>query len=163
MILNHSIINIEGEQIAEKILEEQLKYNIKQTFYSIVKSVSKERGVNINVAETIRKPTWKKLIKQKIKGRIQKKLCKEIRDKTKCKSIKDDKWERKVIKDIKNLHTWDLNMNYIKEEKQPLCPLCKTENDIAKHVLQCRRDEERTKNEVKLNTVEESEKVVQIC
>ena len=54
-------------------------------------------------------------------------------------------------------------MNYIKEEKQPLCPLCKTENDKAKHVLQCRRDEERTKNKMKLNTVEESEKVVQIC
>ena len=34
MILNHSIINIEGEQIAEKIFEEQVKYNIKQTFYS---------------------------------------------------------------------------------------------------------------------------------
>ena len=114
-MLYHSLIKVEEEQISQKIVKELLKYNIKQTFYSLFMSVSKGTGANIKVAEKIR-------IEQKVKGRIQIRLCKEMRNKTKRRSIKGDKWERKVIKDIKDtikirLHMWDLKMNYRKENK----------------------------------------------
>ena len=35
---------------------------------------------------------------------------------------------------------WNVNKNYRKEEEQPLCPLCETENDTTEHMLQCGRD-----------------------
>ena len=72
MMLYHSIINSEEERITKNIVKEQRKYNLQQTFYSRVHSISKETGVDIKAAEKLRKSAWKKLIKQKIKGNIQK-------------------------------------------------------------------------------------------
>ena len=62
------------------------KYNPEQTLDSRVNSVSKEIGVDVKVAEKMRKSAWKKLIKQKDQG---------FRDKTKFITIKDEKWERR--------------------------------------------------------------------
>ena len=57
---------------------------------------SAKRGVGIKAAEKLRKSAaWKKLIKQKIKGNIQKRLRDKMRQKKKTRTIKDDKWERK--------------------------------------------------------------------
>ena len=72
MMLYHSKIKSEEERIAKNIVKGQLKYNLQQTFYSRVNSISKEPGVDIKAAEKLRKSAWKKLIKQKIKGSIQK-------------------------------------------------------------------------------------------
>ena len=63
MMLYHSIINSEEERIAKNIVKEQRKYNLQQTFYSRVNSISKETGVDIKGAEKLRKSAWKKLIK----------------------------------------------------------------------------------------------------
>ena len=51
----------------------------------------------MKAAERLRTSAWKKLIKQKIKGNIQKRLWDEIGQKTKSKTIKDGEWERKKI------------------------------------------------------------------
>ena len=67
------MINSEEERIAKNIVTEQRKYNLQQTFYSRVHSISKETGVDIKAAEKLRKSAWKKLIKQKRK--IYKKDC----------------------------------------------------------------------------------------
>ena len=72
MMFCHDKINSDEQQIANKIVKEQLKYNIEQTFYSRIKSVSRETRVDIKAAETMRKSTWKKLIKQKIKKNTKK-------------------------------------------------------------------------------------------
>ena len=93
MILYHSIITTEKERIAKNIVKEQRKYNLQQTFYSRVHSISKETGVDIKAAEKLRKSAWKKLIKQKIKENIQKRLWDEMEQLT--RTIKYDKWERK--------------------------------------------------------------------
>ena len=63
MMLYHSIINSEEERIAKNIVKEQRKYNLQQTFYSRVNSISKETGVDIKGAEKLRKSAWKKSIK----------------------------------------------------------------------------------------------------
>ena len=92
----------------------------------------------------------------------------------KTRTIKDDKWERKkyieqckgdIVKDIIKirLHMWDLKKNYKKEEEQPLCPLCEIEEDTREHVLRCGRDTDRNQRNIKNNTEEEWEEVVQIC
>ena len=67
------MINSEEERIAKNIVTEQCKYNLQQTFYSRVHSISKETGVDIKAAEKLRKSAWKKLIKQK--REIYKKDC----------------------------------------------------------------------------------------
>ena len=64
IMLYHSIINSEEERIAKNIVKEQHKYNLQQTFYTRVYSVSKETGVDIKAAEKLRTSAWKKLIKQ---------------------------------------------------------------------------------------------------
>ena len=173
MMLYHSIINNEEERIAKNIVKEQRKYNLQQTFYRRVNSISKETGVDIKAAEKLRKSAWKKLIKQKIKGNIQKRLQDEMGQKTKSRTIKDDKWERKIyieqckedtVKDIIKirLHMWDLKKNYKKEEEQSLCPLCEIEEDTTKHLIKCGRATERKQKNIKNNTEEEYEEVVEV-
>ena len=73
MMLYHSIINSEEERVAKNIVQEQCKHNLQQTFYSRAHSINKETGVDIKAEEKLRKSAWKKLVKQKIKGNIQKK------------------------------------------------------------------------------------------
>ena len=42
MMLDHSLVNSEEERVTENIVKDQHVYNLEQTFYSIVNSVSKE-------------------------------------------------------------------------------------------------------------------------
>ena len=81
-MLYHSIISNEEERIAKNIVKEQHKYNLQQTFYSRVNSISKETEVDTIAAERHRKSAWKKCIKQKIKGNIQKRLWDGMGQKT---------------------------------------------------------------------------------
>ena len=74
MMVYHSIINSEEERIAKKIVKEQRKYTLQQTFYSRVNSISKDTEVDLKAAEKHRRSARKKLIEQKIKGNIQKKV-----------------------------------------------------------------------------------------
>ena len=69
-----------------------------------------------------------------------------------------------IVKDIIKirLHMWDLKKNYKKEEEQTLCPLCEVEEDTTEHVLRCGRDTGRKQRNIKNNTEEEREVVVQI-
>ena len=89
MTLYHSIINSEEERIAKTIVQEQHKYNLQETFYRRVNSINKETGVDIKAAEKLRKSAWKKLIKQNIKGNVQKRVWEEMGQKTKSRTIKD--------------------------------------------------------------------------
>ena len=101
-----------------------------------------------------------------IKRNIQKRLLDEMGQKTKSRTINDDKWERKMYIELCKgdiakgiikirLHMWDLRNNYKKEDEQALCPLCELENDTTEHVLKCRRDTGREQRNIKNNTEEE--------
>ena len=94
-------------------------------------------------------------------GKYTKKDWDEMGQKTKTRTIKDDKWERKkyieqckgdIVKDIIKirLHMWDLKKNYKKEEEQPLCPLSEIEEDTTEYVLRCGRDTDRKQRNIKI-------------
>lgn len=85
--------------------------------------------------------------------------------KTKSRTNKDDKWERKkyieqckgdIVKDIikMRLYMWDLKRNSKKEEELPLCSLCGIEQDTTEHVLKCRGGTDRKQRNIKNNTEE---------
>lgn len=74
-----------------------------------------------------------------------------------------DKYKRDTTKDIIKirLQVLDLNINYRKEENQPLYQLDEKQDNTTEHVLQCRRDEYRKQKNIKGNIEEELEEVVQ--
>ena len=81
--------------VYSKKIVKQCKYNLQQTFCRRIHSISKEARVDIKATEKLRKSAWKKLIKQKIMGNRPKRLWDEMGRKTKLRTIKDGKWERK--------------------------------------------------------------------
>ena len=114
----------------------------------------------------------------KDQGKDTKRLWDEMGQKTKSRTIKNDKLESKIcikqckarrcviVKDIIKIRVCmcDLKKNYHnkKEEKQPLCPSCEVEDDTTEHVLKCRRNTNRKQRNIKNNTEKEWEEVVQI-
>ena len=75
-----------------------------------------------------------------------------------------DKCKGDTVKDIIKirLHMWDLKKNYRKEEEQPLYPLSAKEDDTRDHVLQCGRYEKKQQGNIKDNTEEEWQEIMQI-
>ena len=95
MMLFHSIMNSDDEQISKKIIEQQQKEKLKNTMYERVKDIAKELEINIAKVGGIKKSTWKKLAKYKIKNKMEERLKKEMKGKTKSRTIKEDKWKMK--------------------------------------------------------------------
>ena len=129
----------------------------------IINLISKESGVDIKAAEKLRKSAWKKLMKQKIKEKIQKDCGMKWDKKQNQEQLKNDKLKSKIcIEQCKGdivkirLCMCDLKKNYHneKEEKQPLCPSCEIEDDTTEHVLKCRRNTNRKQRNIKNNNTE---------
>ena len=55
MMLFHSIMNSDDEQISKKIIEQQQKEKLKNTMYERVKDIAKELEINIAKVGTIKK------------------------------------------------------------------------------------------------------------
>ena len=90
------------------------------------------------------KSKWKKQVKGKIGKSIAERTKQEMTNKTKARTIVEDKWGRKkylqecdsdTIKDVIKirLHVWQQNCNYKRDNTGTKCPLCKKSD----HVLEC--------------------------
>ena len=90
----------------------------------------------------------KKTIKEKAIDRMQKRMKEDMQEKTKCRELRNDKWERKqyikkcesnTIKDVikVRLNMWNTKCKYKRNELDKTCPLCKTENDTTEHIMVC--------------------------
>ena len=90
----HSIMNSDDERISKKIIEQQQKEKLKNTMYERVKDIAKELEINIAKVGTIKKSTWKRLVKYKMKNKIEERLKKEMEGKAKSRT-KEDKWKMK--------------------------------------------------------------------
>ena len=95
------------------------------TLYERAKEIGQTIKMDIDQEGKIKKSTWKREVKTKIKDKIQQRLTDNINEKTKARTIQKDKWLMKeYIKngnadDIKDtlksrLHMWDVKKNYPK-------------------------------------------------
>ena len=129
LMLIHSIINSNKERISQKIILEQRKKGMTNTLYERARDIGESIGMNIDQAEKMKKSTWKREVKTKIKGKIQQKLADDLKGKFKARTIQKDKWQMKEyikkgnaddIEDIWKirLHMWDVKKNYPKNDTQ---------------------------------------------
>ena len=88
-------MNSDHKRIARKILVEQTKSNNKNTMISKVQHIAQEIGVNLKNVENMSKSKWKKQVKGKIGKSIEERTKQEMTNKTKARTIIEDKWERK--------------------------------------------------------------------
>ena len=149
-MLYRNIMNSDHKRVARKILAEQAKSNHKNTMISKVKQIAQEIGLKIKNVENMSKSKWKKQVKEKIGKSIEERTKQEMANKTKARTIVEDKWERKkylqecdsdTIKDVIKirLYMWQVNCNYKRDNNDTKCPLCKKSEDTTEHVLECKK------------------------
>ena len=96
MMLYHIIMNSDHKRVARKILPEQAKNNHKNTMVSKVKQIR----LKINNVENMSKSKWKRQVKGKIGKSIGERTKREMANKTKTRTIVEDKWERKKYRNV---------------------------------------------------------------
>ena len=137
---------------------------------SEVQQIAQEIGVKLKNMENMSKSKWKKQVKEKIRKPIERRTNQEITNKTKPRTIIEDKWERKkylqedseTIKDVIKirLHMWQVSYNYKRDNTDIKHPLCKKLEDTTEHVLECEKDKKFTLS--KENSKGEWEEITEI-
>ena len=152
LMLDHNIINSSKDRLVKQIIQEQRAQNHQNTFYEKVRTIAKELNIKLEAAVTMKKSEWKRTIKYKVQNKIQERVEKEMENKTKLRTVREDKWRRKEyiatcdsdrVKDIVKLrlHMWELKKNYPREEEDMKCPICSQKEDTTEHMLECQTAE----------------------
>ena len=94
-MLIQSIINSNKERTSQKIISEYGKKGMTNTLYERAKEIGEGIGLKIDQAEKMKKNTWKREVKTKIKVKIQQRLAVDLKEKSKAKTIQKDKWQMK--------------------------------------------------------------------
>ena len=119
----------------------------------------------------MKKSDWKRTVKDKIQNQIQERVEKEMENKTRLRTVREDKWERKeyittsdsdLVKDIIKirLYMWELKKNYPREENYTKCPICNQKEDTTEHVLECQTA--KTLHKIRDNTPNQWAEVVKL-
>ena len=135
-MLYHNVMNSGHKRITRKILVEQTKSNNKNIMISKVQQITQEIGLKLKNVKNMSKSKWKKQVKEKIGKSIEERTKHEMTNKTKARTIIEDKWERKkylqecdseTIKDVIKirLHMWQVNCNYKRDNTDTKHPLYK--------------------------------------
>ena len=150
--INYSSLMLYHNRLVKQIILEQRAQNYSKTFYDKVRTIAEELNTKLERAVIMKKSDWKRTVKDKIQNQIQERVEKEIENKTKLRTVQEDKWERKeyittcdsdLVKDIIKirLHMWELKKNYPREEEDTKCPICNQKEDTTEYVLECQRTE----------------------
>ena len=143
-------MNSDHKRVARKVLAEQTKSNHNNAMISKVQQTAQEIGVKTKKVENMSKSKWKNEVKEKIGKSIEERTKQEMANKTKARTIAEDKFERKkylqecdsdTIKNVVKirLHMWQVNCNYKRDNTDSKCPLCKKSEDTTEHVLECEK------------------------
>ena len=148
LMLYYNIINSSKDRLVKQIVQEQRAQNHQNTFYGKVRTIAEELNIKLGAAVTMKKSEWKRTIKDKVQHKIQETVEKEMENKNKLRTVREDKWERKeyiatcdsdLVKDILKIrpHMWELKKNFPREEEGMKCPICNQKEDTTEHVLEC--------------------------
>ena len=120
--------------------------------------------MNTGQAGKMKKSTWKREVKTKIKEKIQQRLTDDLKEKAKTRTIQKDKRLMKEyikngnagdIKDILKirLHMWDVKKNYRKNDTDTICPICRKEENTMEHMLDCEVVLEKEKHTIRSSNI----------
>ena len=87
-----------------------------------MRTIAEKLNIKLEKAVIMKKSDCKRTVKDKIQNQIQERVEKEMENKTKLRTVREDKWERKeyittcdsdLVKDIIKirLHMWELKKN----------------------------------------------------
>ena len=94
-MLYHNIINSSKDRLVKQIIQELRAQNHSNTFYDKVRTIAEELNIKLEKAVIMKKSDWKRTVKDKIQNQIQERVEKEMENKTKLRTVREDKWERK--------------------------------------------------------------------
>ena len=165
LMLYHNLINSDDERLAKVLVEAQEESEIQECWYAEVKKEAKEIGIELKreIVKGKLKSTWKREVKEKIKGAEEKLLAEKREESTKMRFLESKGWEtylkeesneeaRMALKIRLNCVEWiDGNVG-----KESPCPLCKEEMDTTEHVFACKEGGEK---KVTVKDLEKGEKM----
>ena len=93
LMLYHNIINSSKDRLVKQIVQEQRAQNHQNTFYGKARTIAEELNIKLEAAVTMKKSEWKRTIKDQ--NKIQEIVEKKVENKTKLRTVREDKWERK--------------------------------------------------------------------
>ena len=151
-----NIINNSKDSLVKQILQEQRAQNHSNTFYEKVSTIGEELNIKLEKAVIVKKSDWKRTVKDKIQNQNQERVEKAMENKTKLRTVREDKWDRKeyirtcdndLVKDtIKiRLHMWGLKKNYPREEEDTKCPICNQKEDKLNMYQSAKQQKQYTK------------------
>ena len=94
-MLYHSIINCSNDRLVKQIIQEQRAQNHPNTFYEKVRTTAKELNIKLEQVAIMKRSEWKRTAKDKVQNQIQERVEKEMENKTKLRTVREDKWGRK--------------------------------------------------------------------
>ena len=81
--------------MVKQIVQEQRVQNHQNTFYGKMRTIAEELNIKLEAAVTMKKSQWKRTTKDKVQNKIQERVGKEMENKTKLRTVREDNWERK--------------------------------------------------------------------
>ena len=91
LMLYHNIINSSKDRLVKQIIQEQRAQNHSNTFYDKVRTIAEELNIKLEKAVIMKKSDWKRTVKGKIQNQIQERVEKEMENKTKLRTVREDK------------------------------------------------------------------------
>ena len=151
-MLYHNIINSSKYRLVKQIIQEQKGQNHSDTFYEKVRTIAEQLNIKLEKSVIMKKSDYNRTVKDKIQNQIQERVEKEMENKTKLRTVREDKWERKeyiatcdsdLVKDIMKirLHMSEFKKDHPREEEDTKCPMCNQKEDTTEHVLVCQTAE----------------------
>ena len=151
-MLYHNIINSSKDRLVKQIIQKQRAQNHPNTFYEKVRTTAKELNIKLEQVAIMKRSEWKRTAKDKVQNQIQERVEKEMENKIKLRTVREDKWERKeyittcdndLVKNIIKirLHMWELKKNYPRVEKDTKYPICNQKEDTPENVVECQTAE----------------------
>ena len=145
LMLYHSIMNSDDRRVVKNLIRAQAKSGHRECWYGNVREEGKEIGIEVSEGEVsgVKKSTWKKKVKKKIKDTFEKEKENKKGSSRKMRFLqgKGDIYLTELHNDDARLAMMiRLNMvSWIEDNfgQESSCPLCTGEIDTTEHVFEC--------------------------